>query len=73
MKSQLQALSKHSPLLLHCSHDHEAGSDAGHWGGHCEERMSEVQFPLGPVTGKAILEYSGDLKRGWTEDIDVGM
>lgn len=67
----MQGLSEHSLLLLHCSHDHEAGSDAGHRVELCEKRMGEVCFPLDPVTDKEILKYSEDLKRGWTEDIDL--
>lgn len=57
--------------LLQCSHDHEAGSGAGHWVGPCEEIISEVHFPLDPGTSKEILGYSDDLKRALTENIDL--
>jgi hypothetical protein len=64
-------LFKHILLLLHCSHGHEAGSDAGHWVGPFQEIVSDVQFPLGPGTDKEALEYSDDLRRALTEDIDL--
>lgn len=50
---------------------HPAGSNAGHRVGLGEERMRKVQFPQDPVTGKERVDRSGDLKRGWTEDIKL--